>query len=226
MSRKTLVTLAVAVLGVWGLVSWWSGDKPPATRDQKVKGVESRKEYPLQQREPTILTPDRGPAVSQWPGYGGQPPTYGTPSPPTYGYPYEAAPGYPQALPSAPQVGQYRFRPLTDREKQRMEATYPGYAPPQEGYGSGTPEAYTSAPETQYWQRQGYSFRPWERTQEAREPQVAPYPQREWEPSYDGYSQRAGPGYGQPPWPQAWAPPPAQRYPRLDGDYYGRYSAR
>lgn len=226
MSRTKLIVVALVVLGVWGLVSWWSGGEPPESRDQKDRGVESRKGYPVQPREPAVLTPDRGPVVSQRPAYEMQPPTYGTPSPPTYGYPYEAAPPYPQGLPSAPQVGQYRFRPLTDREKQRMEAAYPSYSPPQDTYGSAGPETYSSAPQTQYWQRQGYSFRPWDRAEEPPERQVTPYPQREWEPSYDGYSQRTVPGHGQSPWPQAWTPPPVQRYPRLDWNRYGRYSAR
>ncbi len=222
MAKKKLAVVAAAGVIIAALVAWWSGDEPAdepsaGKRQDSTRGLEPR------QREPAHLAPRQGAGFAQQAPF---------PEPVYDGYPpagWGQAQGYPGpygTVDGRDRGPSYRFRPLTDREKQRMEPAYPGYAARAPGGFESQPPTYQAgAPEYPSWQTPGYSFRP----PESSRPPAGAAPavgEGAWQEPYGAYGEGTSSPYGRSPWPQAWSPPPAQRYPRVDGYRYDRYSSR
>jgi len=157
MAKKKLAVVAAAGVIIAALVAWWSGDEPAdepsaGKRQDSTRGLEPR------QREPAHLAPRQGAGFAQQAPF---------PEPVYDGYPpagWGQAQGYPGpygTVDGRDRGPSYRFRPLTDREKQRMEPAYPGYAARAPGGFESQPPTYQAgAPEYPSWQTPGYSFRP------------------------------------------------------------------
>lgn len=203
-SRKRLVT--IGVLAVIALGWWWTRPEEPQHERPPASGPETRQ--PLVRRQPQPLSgiprepQPSSPARPEAPGY--------TPS---FSSRHQAPPQ--GRVPSWGGTGEYygdapqrspRFRPLTERERQRMEAARP-YEPPQ-----GAP----TDPGPPSW---GYGGRPDQGFRRPDRPSERPI--RDWQTEPDrrdeGYREPA-PAFGPPPWPNPWPTMPPERYPQRHSD--------
>lgn len=172
-------------------------------------------------------------------GYYGQP-RYAPPEPPQLVPPGERGSRYAgPAWQQPPEPERYRFRPLDERERARMEAAsampdygLPYYSTPERSRDDRGREPrrwdpYPAEPYPQQtypgWQREGYGYRVPERGSAARPDrglgwELVPDYGNAWAPPPDSSSGRAAP---------AWDSPPAGRmYPSLPSDNERRFSVR
>ena len=227
MAHKKLFTLVALLLGASGLVSRWPGEKPPET-PRRHEDVEYPRDQPVRRQEPEILRPTGEHAIVRQPERRLAWPPYGLETGLTRDRPRRTEDPRPlNARPPEP-FNPYRFRPLSERERRRMEATFQGpYA--RSPFGLPDPgAAYGYPPEPNATDRdyRGYGFRPPQRSPASRG--------RGRDYARPGEREMAGEAFGQPrrpwhAWPhgQADRPPARARVlPRLGPDPGDKYSAR
>jgi hypothetical protein len=224
MSKKRLLAIAGAVVGIVGLISWWPKDEPVHSA---AKVSEPKKAVPRQARPQETTRPQRVPGFAER-----EPPVWGSPTepaePPNLGYPG----GYAIPDASATLGGRtntpLRFRPLSERERERQRKegapAYPAYTPP--GYAGEPSSGYAVPTNRGYGPPQGYGFRPPTPAEEPSRLRSAPYPVPEQTQPYSDYGQDEAPSYGPSSWPQTWAPSRAEMYPHFNHGYDRLYSAR
>jgi hypothetical protein len=226
-----------AVAAVLALLFLRSGDEP---EEQPTADVRPAPAPPAaarpEGRPPPPHSDERG--RDWYYGYYGQP-RYAPPAPPQLVPPGDRGSPYAGPTWQPPEPERYRFRPLDERERARMEAgtSMPDYGLP---YYS-TPERsrddrgrephrwdpYPAEPYPQQtypgWQREGYGYRVPERGSATRpdrglEWELIPDYGNAWAPPPDSSTGRAAP---------AWDSPPAGRmYPSLPSDNERRFSVR
>ena len=211
-----------AVLGMSSVALLWmlgggSDDAPESPAESRVS-----MERPTPSAAPDALT-RRHPheAAERW-ARSGRDPAWDAGGADRYSYPQPAAPAHEWRPQARGADERYRFRPLSERERQRMQAAQPdpGY------YGSGLPQAYSGTwgvdPSLQRNQRfpasqpsprpRGYSGDGYWR--ESREPASAP--RQDWSgPAFEPY---------QPP--PDWDSPYQHNSLKPAWEHAGRYSAR
>lgn len=220
--QRYLSWLIAALLPVIAVL-WWRGETPPAPPETAPKHTETRVPEGLERIAPPVQAP----------------------RPPDYYQPRQGGPQTGRFKPTEPTVDAYRFRPLDQRERRRMEQQSAGaYG---ESYGvprydlpaddGGRPQTPAiprdygmdpMGPESwqQGWGSEGYSFRP-----------VAPASrsQGRWQGPYSApRPSRPYPPDAPPPFDEGiqWGatprrlPPPSRRmYPALDGPNNRRLTA-
>ena len=244
--------LAVLVLGFLFLRT---GDEPTDSGDRS-PDTESAAERRLQPKEPAFLQPSRDYGIAGRPSTrpdARKPPVpYGAPK--TYrreAHPESGSAGYGSHTPYGGQAWNeseaYRFRPLSEKEKVRIQGSYAGqhpeqyaapmdtrqpHAPTSRSYRSqvAPPQPIAPAPYSAPYtpadgypdpHHQGYSFRPFEQSPGAR---------GRWQGPYQEPGQRQSP-FPMDPWaapsPQWGSTPPAHRmYPNLYRESPTRLTAR
>jgi len=237
--------IGLVVILALGFLILRPGEEPSVTDDQDDRSESATGTQP-QPREPSFLAPRADYGIAGRSGSAGTGPSYGRDTYPQGSY----SDGYSDASSDRrgaydPYAGDdrmanrgYRFRPLTDRERQRAQDSYPSqyadqYQMPYEArspyYPSGEAQQRSARP-TPYSaprpyaepQRDAYNFRPLEQSPAARGRWQGPYP----EPGqrFDPYS--TDPWMSPPP-PQWGSTPPAQRmYPSYYRDSGYRLTAR
>ena len=230
MAKSHIVGLLL-VLGV-GFLVLRSGDEP-SDGDQRGGESESATDTQFQPREPTFLAPRNDYGIADRSDPRSPPSAYDRPS--AYRQQYD-----PQAYPNAyrsptPYDGQerfatngYRFRPLGERERQRIQSGYPDqypstyYPTPEIAPRPTAPGAYSTRPWDRQPRQENYSFRPLNKSEQARERWRGPYPR----PGWDTDRSTIDP-WTAPPDPQWGSTPPAQRmYPNLNRRSGRRLTAR
>jgi hypothetical protein len=208
------------LLGVSGAVMMWmlvgsddEAQSPTGSRVSTAQPTPSAAAVVSRGQQPQDAEP-RG-WREQYPSLGGR-------SPNLYSYPQPADPSHGRRgnLPGPDE--RYRFRPLNEREKQRMQAAapYPGY------YDSGLPQAYPEDWGANLPLQQRQHFRasehlprlPGEAAEGYRPGRrgAAPAPRRDWSgPAFEPY----GP-------PRAWDSPYQHNSLQPSWEHTGRYSAR
>ncbi|MEA3276644.1 MAG: hypothetical protein U9Q81_15390 [Pseudomonadota bacterium] len=228
MSNRTYIVGAL-VLGL-AIIFLWSGDEEPDSTDTGVDS-ESSVDSPPVLREPESLTPERDYGIARTPRWREEPSAYGTERPYYYAYPQEPVSPYPQEYQTQDPAERFHFRPLGEREQQRLQAERP--RPPSYPDLYVTPEApapqlYTGRPPYPQNQWGGYSFRPRDESPAAKGRWKGPYRDRSWD-GEQGYADQ----WAIPPNPQwgssaspSWAPPAQRMYPSLHPDSYRKLTAR
>ena len=222
--------------GLTALITLWPEGEPPSPVGQ-VKAPDTSGNYRSRLPGPEQVQPDV---------------RYGTAAPPrvreTGRQWVPAVPSYDRypgndAAPYGPVESQpnlrerFTFRPLTDRERERLEADRPapyyGGPTPMEPSARPYPEWYDQPEPSRYYPTPaypdrrggGYSFRPSHPGTEARDQRAEPY--SDWGNGQDYQNQWAAPPatrWGSQPHN---SPPPARRmYPRLDDYEDRRFTAR
>jgi hypothetical protein len=228
---KSRVVGLLLVLGSVLLV-FRPGDEP-SNSIERGGDSESSTDRQFQPREPAFLESRRDYGIAGNPGVREAPSPYGVQRPNARGtYPQRDSDG--SGTPGtyggqAPiQTNGYRFRPLDEQEKERMQASHPErYQAP---YYSAPAEQQQSIPRPTYSaqsmapgpQRETYSFRPLEKSRASRGRWQGPYQDPGWRgsrPPLDPWTA--------PPDPQWGSTPPAQRmYPSYLRDTSRRITAR
>lgn len=161
---------------------------------------------------------------------------FAPPPPPAYGYPGGRETPYGIMEPEPRPMERFSFRPLSDREKARLESERPdafyGGAPatvpqPYSGWPRqpGPSSAYSQAPTYPDWYGEGYSYRQGDRYRTDGEIRRSPY--GDWRDRPDDretWSGRPEPEWGSQP--RDWAPPAQRMYPSLGADPGRRLTAR
>ncbi len=206
-SRKLLVTAGMLTAVALG---WWLGHRQPGDPSPPANVPAAKPSPPRQPQRPPPTPPQPPPGIqSQAPGYA---PPFLNQGPPQVEMP---GGGWAPLMPEGAPQRQPRFRPLTQREKQRIEesSSYePAYRP-----RPGVPGE--SLPSGGYGQRQDYGFRRPDPQPGRPSPGRAPAE----EPRDGGYPEPA-PAFGPSPWPQSWPALPPERYPHRDGGARGPYA--
>ena len=226
MVKSRIVTLLL-ILGVVFLV-FRPGDEPSDTRDR-----DRNSDQQFQSREPAFLTPEQDYGIARRPGTQETAPSYPdsssyprTPYSQSYSSGYGAPSPYDGQAPI--QRNGYRFRPLGEREKKRMQKSNPDeYQAPHYSAQPAQRQPIASAPYTEpsmgpdQWQ-QTYSFRPLEKPRTSRDRWQGPYQRPGWRdnrPTLDPWTT--------PPDPQWGSTPPTRRmYPSYSPSTSRRITAR
>jgi hypothetical protein len=149
-----------------------------------------------------------------------------------YGSPYRPYGSYNEGYPPAPPAGwsqprpdQYNFRPLTEREKQRLrgDSGNPYFQRPRSeyDYAQRPPAPSPNARMYPQLERQGYSYWP----MGPQGPDIAPGGPA-WSPEPEHVDQWGAPP-GSPDAPsRPWAPPATRMLPNLDEDTHRSFAAR
>jgi len=193
-----------------------SGDEPPDTRNQG-SDSESATDQQFQPRQPAFLMPGREYGIASrpdsqeaWPAYGSPGSNPREPSSQSYPGGYGAPDPYVGRDPI--ETNGYRFRPLGEREKRRMQVPVPDQhvAPYSSGYAQLPPPvapAPHSAPSMlPNPQQQTYSFRPLEKSPSSRGRWQGPYQRPGWRDDWHSSDPWAAPSD-----PQWGSTPPNQR---------------
>jgi hypothetical protein len=177
---------------------------------------------------PPYRSYERDYGIAGGPSRGNIPPPvdrdYGSPYPPYRSHDRNYAP-YPSADRSQSRPDQYNFRPLTEREKQRMRggSGYPSFQGPRSEYDyAQTPPAPSwSAPMYPQLQRQGYSYWPLNPPGANNAPEGPA-----WSPEREHVDQRGAPPRNPYAPSRPWSPPATRMLPNLDEDGHQSFAAR
>lgn len=228
---KSRIAGLLLILGV-GFLILRPGDEPSDSNDRG-DGSESATDRQFQRREPAFLTPEQDYGIAGRSDARSTPSPYDHPS----AYPREYDPqAYPNAYRSpAPYDGQerfatngYRFRPLGERERQRIQSGYPDqypptyYPTPETAPRPITPGTYSTRPRDRQPRQEIYSFRPLNKAGPAQGRWQGPYERPGWETNRSTIDP-----WTAPPDPRWGSMPPAQRmYPNLNRRSGRRLTAR
>lgn len=228
---KSRIAGLLLILGV-GFIVLRPGDDSSDSGERE-GGSDSSTEKQFQPREPTFLTPgqDYGIAGRCDTRRNGSLCSDSTAQPREY-RPQSDADGYRTPVPYSEQQplssNGYRFRPLSERERQRIRSTYPDqfateyYSAPEIRPRPATPAPYAAQP--QYFQppQETYSYRPLNDSQPTRDRYQGPYQRPGWNTDRSNMDP-----WSAPPDPQWGSTPPTQRmYPNLYRNSGRRFTAR
>lgn len=231
MITKSRIVGLLLALGVVLLV-YRSEDEPTDSNDRG-SGTEPTKERQFQPREPAFLTPGENYGIAGRPGseaalpsYADSDPYFRKPFPQGQSGEYSTTRPYDGQAPI--QANGYRFRPLGEQERRRMQESYPdqyrernysAYSAREQPFA---PTPYGTSPEYPNARQQVYSFRPLENSSGSRNRWQGPYQQPGWNdgrPPLDPWTA--------PPNPQWGSTPPVHRmYPSYSPDTSRRFAER
>lgn len=219
--KKLLAT--TGALGIIALGWWWSSND---VSEQRLPAT-----APGTKGTTTLPQRDRFPPRFPQPSVPREPPALAQPRQPSPGYPaphpYPAKPqanfptwgGSPDFFDGAPQRP-HRFRPLSDRERQRIESADPFGQSYWNRPGRQAAPADITSPGGNYQNPQPYGLPPGPNPGYSagdREPQGEQLP---------GSYPTQAPAFEPLFWPHPWAPSPAERYPHREGGSDRLYTAR
>lgn len=249
MITKSRIVGLLTILVV-GFLVLRPGDEPSESGDRNGDSG-SATDRQLQPREPAFPRPSRDYGITSQPSPGHAPAPYGKREPlRQQPYPQIGSRGYGAPAPYGQHAritpDGYRFRPLNEREQERMRARYPDqypyadqypgqtatrYDPPAQTYPSYEAQPRSPAPYSAPYsppdaysdpRRESYSFRPLEKSPGARGRWQGPY--QEPGRRYDRYPMEPWTAPSDPQWGST---PPAQRmYPNLYRNPGRRLTAR
>ena len=233
--------VSTLVLVFLGWLVFWPDDRP---KDEVRDGQEPESSIDTRRmpKEPEPLPPVERYGVASAPAPPANETPHGVVRDYYYGEPWSRQRAYPPVHAAPEPPTRYTYRPLTERERKRLETERPVFYPPYEGGAppSGTTQARRGHPDTSYrathqnsieqrFEAQ-YSFRPYERSPSAADPWRGGFPQR---PDRRNDRDSAEPWGSPPPDPQwgstppdYWTPPTERMYPSLDRPWGRRLSAR
>jgi len=231
LNRRTLI--AGAVVGLLAAILLWPEEKPPEPEKQASEPA-ATPEPKFRLREPSYQEPRSGYGSARPPSRSDAYSPYPPPRSPSYGYPDAGMGSYAPLEPRSDPYERFSFRPLSERERERLEAerTDPYYAmppPPQQPYAEwgGQPGAPGSGQASGYpeWYGGGYGYPAYGDYSRERADRRSPYGERREEQDYRG----AWPSPPEPQWgsqPRDWVPPAQRMYPSLGAEADRRFTYR
>lgn len=235
MNKRILIAGLVSA-GLLGTVMLWPEDQAPEP-PKKVAAPASSSKYSFRPQESDRGIPYQryGTAVAPQAPMAND--AFRPAAPDYYGYPSVEPSPYRPVQPESSPLERFSFRPLSKRERQKLEAERPdpyynappAAAPSSQPYATRSdqpaPRAYRQNPGYPDWRGDGYSYRPTEPTYSEWDSRRSP--NRDWrgEQNYqDTWSEPPAAQWGSQP--RDWAPPAQRMYPTLNSDPSRRFSAR